>query len=129
MSDANKPPDAFAALRGLRDAYLDAWSKVMIDAVNTDAYAEATGTMLDAYLTASTPFRDTVEKATVTALQQLNMPTRQDVVTLAERLTHVEMRLDDMDEKLDRIERLLTRKEAASPTAGGNGGRARKAGK
>jgi hypothetical protein len=34
-------------------------------------------------------------------LQQMNLPTRDQVVNLAERLTNVEMRLDDLDAKLD----------------------------
>ena len=34
-------------------------------------------------------------------LTQLNMPTRTDVTSVAERLTHIEMRLDDLEAKLD----------------------------
>jgi hypothetical protein len=97
------------AFRDMRDTYLDAWAKTMVDAVNTDAYAKATGTMLDTYLSASSPFRDAVEKAMVRALEQLSMPSRADFVGLAERVTNIEMRLDDMDAKLDRIEKLLTK--------------------
>ncbi|HYN14291.1 MAG TPA: hypothetical protein VES66_00705, partial [Terriglobales bacterium] len=89
--------------------------------VNTEAYAKATGTMLDAYLAVSSPFREAVEKAMLQALQQLSMPSRADFIGLAERLTNVEMRLDDMDAKLDRIEGLFskpptaTRRRAAAP--------------
>jgi polyhydroxyalkanoate synthesis regulator phasin len=36
-------------------------------------------------------------------LQQMSLPTQSEVVSLAERLTTIEMRLDDMDEKLDEI--------------------------
>jgi hypothetical protein len=36
-------------------------------------------------------------------LEQLSLPSRQDIVALAERFTNLEMRLDDMDAKLDRI--------------------------
>jgi hypothetical protein len=104
-----KPFDPMDAFRDMRDTYLDAWAKTMVDAVNTDAYAKATGTMLDTYLSASSPFRDAVEKAMVRALEQLSMPSRADFVGLAERVTNIEMRLDDMDAKLDRIEMLLTK--------------------
>lgn len=98
-----KDADPMAAFRELRDAYMDAWSKTMVDAVNTEAYAKATGTMLDAYLSASSPFRDALEKTMLQALQQLNMPSHADFVSLAERLTNVEMKLDDMDAKLDEV--------------------------
>jgi len=104
-----KPFDPMDAFRDMRDTYLDAWAKSMVDAVNTDAYAKATGTMLDTYLSASSPFRETVEKAMLRALEQLSMPSRADFVGLADRVTNIEMRLDDMDAKLDRIERLLTK--------------------
>lgn len=101
--------DPMAAFRDMRDTYLDAWAKAMVEAVNSEAYARASGTMLDTYLSASAPFREATEKAMLQALQQLSMPSRADFISLAERLTNVEMRLDDMDAKLDRIEKLLAR--------------------
>jgi hypothetical protein len=110
--NADQPYDPFEAWRGLRDANLDAWSKMMIEGVNTDAYAKATGTMLDSYLTASGPFREMLEKTMVRALEQLNLPSRADFVSLAQRLTNIEMRLDDLDAKLDRQE--TAAKETAS---------------
>lgn len=93
--------DPLEAWRNLRDESLDAWSKMMIQAVNTEEYAKGSGAMLDAYLTASIPFNEMLKKAMTQALQQANMPSRSDVINLAERLTQVEMRLDDLDAKLD----------------------------
>jgi|SRR5579862_4555355 len=107
-----KPIDPFESLRQMRDTYLDACSKAMIDVVNTDSYAKTTGALLDTYLTLSSPFRETVEKTMLQTLAQLNMPSKSDVVSLAGRLTNVEMRLDDMDAKLDRIEQVLTKPAA-----------------
>jgi len=95
--------DPFESFRGMRDAYLDVLSKTMIEAVNTESYAEATGAMLDSYLTASAPIREALDKAMVQSLQQLSLPSRQEVALLAQRFTNLEMRLDDMDAKLDRI--------------------------
>ena len=53
MSQNNtfNPFDPTGVFKNLRDAGMDAWSKTMIDLVNTEAYARATGAMLDAYLT------------------------------------------------------------------------------
>jgi hypothetical protein len=103
-----RPFDPFESFRGVRDAYLDAMSKTMIDAVNTESYAQATGAMLDYYLTASAPFRESLEKSVAQALQQLSLPSRQEVAALAERFTNVEMRLDDLDAKLDRLLNAIT---------------------
>lgn len=109
-----KPFDPTEPWRGMRDVYLDAWAKTMVDMVNTEAYAQATGTMLDTYLTASAPFREAVEKAMLKTLEQLAMPTRADVVSIAERMTNIEMRLDDLDAKLDGIRNLIASVGAVS---------------
>ena len=102
-----KPFDPMEPWRGVRDIYMDAWSKTMVNMVNTEAYAETAGAMLDTYLTVSAPFREAVEKAMVKTLEQLAMPSRADVVSIAERMTNIEMRLDDLDAKLDNIQRLI----------------------
>jgi hypothetical protein len=113
--DNSKPFDPFEPLRGMRDAYLDAMSKTMIDAVNTEGYAKTTGAMLDYYLTASAPFREALEKATLQGIQQLSLPSRQDIAALAERFTNVEMRLDDLDAKVDRILRVIAELKQSPP--------------
>ena len=116
-SNSNSNPfDVMEPWRGMRDAYLDAWAKTMMDMVNTDAYAQATGAMLDTYLTMSAPFRDAVEKAMLKTLEQLAMPTRNDVISIAERMTNIEIRLDDMDAKLDEMQKLILRSAAARET-------------
>ena len=93
----------------VRDIYLDAWSKAMIDTVNSEAYAQANGALLETYLTAASPVRIALEKGMAQAFQQLNMPSREDFSSLSERLTHIELRLDDMDAKLDRIGQSFSR--------------------
>jgi hypothetical protein len=101
--------DPVNAFREMRDNYLDAWAKAMVETVNTDAYAKATGMMLDTALTAAAPFREAMEKVMPQTLQQLNLPSRTDFISLAERVTHIEMKLDDMEAALDRIEKLLAK--------------------
>ena len=106
--EKDKVYDPFAPLREMRDAYLESMSKTMAQTVNSEGYAKASGAMLDYYLTASAQFREEIEKMTAQALQSLSLPTRQDVASLAERFTNVELRLDDLDAKLDRILNLFT---------------------
>ncbi len=97
------PFDPAANWKDGRDTYLDAWAKAMVEAVNSDQYAKATGAMLDSYLTASSPLKDVLEKSMLQALQHLSIPSSNDVMALSQRVTNIEMRLDDMDAKLDRI--------------------------
>src|SRR5271165_5130164 len=111
-----KPFDPMEPWRGVRDIYMDAWAKTMVDMVNTEAYAQATGTMLDTYLTVSAPFREAVEKAMLKTLEQLAMPSRADFISIAERMTNIEMKLDDLDAKVDAIRALLVKPGA--PAAG-----------
>jgi hypothetical protein len=88
--------------KGLRDAGMDNWSKMMIQLVNSDAYAQATGAMLDSWLSGSSVFRKLIEATVTQVLTSLNMPTRSDITSLAERLTNIEKRLDDLDAKLEK---------------------------
>jgi cell fate (sporulation/competence/biofilm development) regulator YlbF (YheA/YmcA/DUF963 family) len=113
--------DPFEAFRKMRDNYFEGMSKGMIDAVNTEEYAQATGALLNNYLTLSAPFREALDKTMVMALEQFSLPSRQQVVALAERFTHLEMRLDDLDTKLDRLIQLSS--PAVQTSTAGNGKR------
>lgn len=116
VRDEKEPTyDAFAPFRAMRDAYLDSLSKTMVETVNTEAYAKATGAMLDCYLTASAPVREEMEKTMLLAMQQLSLPTRQDMAALAERFTNLELRVDDLDAKLDRVLHLLAQLRPTPP--------------
>ncbi|MBC8075014.1 MAG: hypothetical protein H7Y32_02980 [Chloroflexales bacterium] len=112
QAENGSPFDPFGVFREMRDANLESWSKAMIDLVNSEAYARATGAALDGYLTSSIPFQRALAAAMVQAQEQLHMPTREDVTRLAERLTHIELRLDDMDAKLDALSRTLSKPTA-----------------
>ena len=113
-NDTFNPFDPTGMLKTMRDTNMDAWSKMMVQLVNTDAYGQATGTMLETWMTTSAPFRKVVEKLMSQVLTNLSMPSRADVISLAERLTNIEMRLDDLDAKLDECLR-PARKAAAGP--------------
>lgn len=99
--------DPFEPFRTMRDAYLENAAAVMVKFVNTEAYAQTTGAMLDAYLTFTAPFRVAMERTMSQALAQWGMPSRQEVASLSERCTHLEMKLDDIDMKLEELVRAL----------------------
>lgn len=111
MSQPNDIPNPFDPLgfwRTTQNASLEAWSKTMVELVNTEAYAEATGRLLDTYLAASIPMRRAIEQAMTQVLGQINMPSRAEVLSIAERMTNIEMRLDDLDARFDDMQRTLT---------------------
>ena len=120
MSEADaskeKKSDPMEMFRGMRDAYLSAMAKTMQEAVKTEAYAQTSGAILDSYLTASGPAKEALDKSMLQTLEQLSLPSRADVLSLSERFTNVELRLDDMDAKLDGLIKLL--KGSLGATAG-----------
>ena len=101
-----KPADPMDMFRGMRDSYLGAMAKTMTETVNTEGYAKANGMLLDGYLTASAPFKEAMDRSILQALEQLSLPSRLDIISLAERFTNIEMRIDDMDSKLDDLVKL-----------------------
>ncbi|HTQ40047.1 MAG TPA: hypothetical protein VMJ32_13565 [Pirellulales bacterium] len=117
MSQNNNDFDIFdptGMLKSMRNDGLEAWSKTMVQLVNTSAYADATGKMLDVWLSNSEPFRKMMENVMSHALANLSMPSRDEVTRLAERLTNIELRLDDLDAKLDQC--LPTSRQSGTAT-------------
>jgi hypothetical protein len=49
-------------------------------------------------------------------LQQMSLPTRKEILSLAERLTQIEMRLDDVDARTEEILELLQEIRGALPS-------------
>lgn len=95
------PFDPTGIFKDMRNASMDAWAKAMVDFVNTDAYAQANGQFLDAWLTNSAPLRKVMESSMKQSLANLSLPSRDDVLQLSERLTNIEMRLDDLEAMLE----------------------------
>ena len=110
MSDQNKDQadfDPLAMWKEWQTASLSTWSKIMSETVSSEDFAQSMGQSLDDYLETTTPVRKKIEKAIEQYLQQMNMPSRQEVISIAERLTQLELRIDDMDAKMDDMLDLL----------------------
>lgn len=101
------PNDPIGNLRKARDATLDAWAKAMIDLVNTETFARWIGATLDSYLIASAPLQNLINTSMKTSLARLNLPSRDEITTLARRVTNIEMRLDDIEIKIDQLTHAL----------------------
>ena len=110
MSESKNAFDIFdptGMLKSMRGDSMEAWAKMMVQLVNSEAYADATGKLLDAWLASSAPMRKLIDGAMTQSLASLKMPSRDDVLRLAGRLTNIEMRLDDLDAKLDEVWRAV----------------------
>ena len=112
-----KTADPLDQWRELRDAYIDIWAKASVEVVNSEAYAQTNGALLETILSTSAPFREAQKKTMISALEQCNMPSREDIVRLADRLANLELLLDDMDAKLTQIHKAVTGAVAPQPAA------------
>ena len=127
-NDTFNPFDPAGLFKGMRDSGVESWSKTMIELVNTETFARAMGTTLDAWLATSGPLHKAIENAMTRVLTGLNMPTRADVTALAERLTNIELRLDDLEAKLEEGRRAANGTGAGHAPGRRRGGRGHEAG-
>jgi hypothetical protein len=95
--------DPWDMYREMRDAYLKSMSPLMASMVNTEEYAKATGALLSMYLETMSPVRAWMERVMPHVLAFSSMPSRQEVVSLAGRMTNIEMQLDDIAAALGEI--------------------------
>ncbi|MFP4437289.1 MAG: hypothetical protein ACLFVO_08570 [Chloroflexaceae bacterium] len=111
----------FEIWRTWRDVQIDVLARGTAGIVNTAAYAQALGLYLDSYLTVAVPLQQILEKYQKVALSRLNMPARTDIISVAQRMTSIEFRLDDLDARLDQLLPLLQMPVAARGPQSGNG--------
>jgi polyhydroxyalkanoic acid synthase PhaR subunit len=99
------PPefDPFSPWKPFQNAWMEAWGKAMSETVSSEEFAKNMGQYLDKFLQAATPVRQQTDRAMESYLAQMNLPTQAEVVSLAERLTQLERRADDLDAKADEI--------------------------
>lgn len=97
------PFDPLAFWKQLHDIQMQGWAKFMSETVGSENFAQTMGQSITSYLETANPVQKQVEQAMAHYLQRMNMPTHQEVVSLAERLTQLELRVDDLDAKIDEV--------------------------
>ena len=95
--------DPFAQMFQFYDAFSKSWSNVMSDTVASKSFAESMGQQMEGNLEAMKLMRQQIGGWMEQYLQQMNLPTRTEVISLSERLTKLEMVMDDIDAKLDEV--------------------------
>lgn len=95
--------DPFGQMIEFYDTWTKSWTKAMTEVVANRSFAETLGEQVQTNLEALSVMRSQVDEAMQHYLEQINLPSRQEVVGLAERLTRIEMALDDVDAKLDDV--------------------------
>src|SRR5216684_5836715 len=104
--------DPFELWRQIYETNERAWNAILERTVNNPAFAESTGKVLETFLSAQKTVRDNMRSY----LEQINLPTREDIARLGELIVSLEEKVDQLDDRLARIERAVseTSKAAAS---------------
>jgi len=114
MSDEkteNPDIDPFAQMIQFYDTMSKSWASAMSDAVASKSFAESMSEQMEGNLEAMSLMRRQFGDFMEQYMQQMNLPTRKEVITMSERLTKLEMALDDLDAKMDEILDILKTQE------------------
>ena len=103
--EATKGFQLVKKLRGVRDGLMGDFAKVTVAITSTHLYQAANALVAKPTLLASALLKEKREAAMSDLLGQLNMPSREEVLTLSQRLTRIEMVLDDVSAGLDQLRR------------------------
>ena len=96
-------PSVVEAFRKLRDAGLDVLANATRRVTSSEPYARVGGVLSQPPLVIQGFVREARSKAMAQLLGELNMPSREEVLALSQRLTHIETVLDDLGASLDEI--------------------------
>jgi hypothetical protein len=104
--------DPFSQWISFWDDWAKSWSSAMSDTVTSKSFVDSMGHQMESGLDTLALVRRQMRGMMDQYLRQMSLPTRDEVIGLAERLTRIEMAMDDLDAKLDQV---LDRLEALRP--------------
>jgi polyhydroxyalkanoic acid synthase PhaR subunit len=87
-------PDPFAAWRDWLSTSERQWNSFLNQAMSTDEFGQAMGRMMDVYLGMQKNMNEVMGRY----FTALNVPTRTDVLSLANRLSEIEERLGSIED-------------------------------
>jgi len=83
----------------IRDIWLQSANEAFKEVMGTSAFAAANGQLVEAMM----DMQDEADDITQDTIQQMGMPSRDDVMEVGERLVELERRQHAVEQKLDRI--------------------------
>lgn len=94
-SQAPDPQDLLAMWRQLYDANEKVWSQASSEFMETPAFAQWQGRMLETFL----GFQKAIKESTTAQLQAANIPTRDDIARLGELILSLEEKIDRLADR------------------------------
>jgi len=101
------PPDPFEGMIKFYETWSKAWSQSMSETASSERFAEAMGKQMETQLDSFAQVRKSFGEMMDAYLKEMNLPSRGEITGLAERLTSIEIKLDDLDARLDEMLDLL----------------------
>ncbi len=104
MSDkATDPIDLEAMTRQWQELCMDGWSKMTKQMVGSDSFAAASSSYMDWALSWQRQMRNNTGQF----LDSLEFPKRSDIARLSKQISAVELRIADMEDRLDKVTGLM----------------------
>jgi len=99
----------FGKVRGVRDSAMDDLAKMTLAWTSSDVYQGMNASIVKPVMLLAGISRKATRSVTAGALGRLNLPSREDVLALSQRLTRMEMVLDDLGAGMDQLLRSSVR--------------------
>jgi len=99
--------DPFSQMLQFYDDWTKTWSGAASEMASSKTFADSMAQQLEASLSATQLMRRQMGELMEQSMQQMSLPTRREILGIAERMTNIEMRLDDMEAKIDQLLDLL----------------------
>ncbi|MGE3076870.1 MAG: poly(R)-hydroxyalkanoic acid synthase subunit PhaE [Dehalococcoidia bacterium] len=93
MADQRTTPDPFAMFQEWVSNSERQWNSFLNNAMATDEFSQTMGRMMDVYLNMQKNLNEVMGRY----LQLINVPTRNDILAIGERLSQIEDRLDQIE--------------------------------
>ena len=106
--ETRQDTDAFAVWRQLYEANEKAWTDALEQAMETSEFGESSGRLLETMLAAQKSVRDNMRAY----LETMNVPTREDIARLGELVVGLEEKTDQIADRLDALDDVISRQSA-----------------
>ena len=103
ITQGSVSPDLMAQWKQFLDQWIAAWSKVLEQAMSTEAFARALGKQLEGFLNTAGPAKKAAEQQIEAGLAAAGIPSRAQVVGVAQQLVQLDEKVDGLDDRLDLI--------------------------
>jgi hypothetical protein len=104
-----------AALHKFLDESLEMWTKALADIMGGEEYATAMGQLLSQNLAIQGAVKKAMEPYLEETLKAFNLPSRKQVLGVAEQLKTVESRIEGLEDRFDDLRAVLTKQLSARP--------------